>query len=126
VRRRRITRNPADLASPPSAKAAKAPEMHVWSGEELGRFLAFVNEDRLVALWRFLAMTGCRRGEALALRWSDLDFENGRVRIERALISIGYRLHVSEPKTERSRRTVSLDASTLTALRAHKARQATE
>ena len=41
-------------------------------------FSARVKDDRLFALWRLLAMTGCRRGEALGLRWEDLDLEATR------------------------------------------------
>ena len=45
-------------------------------------------DDRLFALWRLLAATGMRRGEALGLAWQDLDMEEGAVTIRRAWIPV--------------------------------------
>ena len=50
-------------------------EMQVWEARTLSRFLDITTAERHGMLWRFLAMTGARRGEALALRWSDLDLD---------------------------------------------------
>ena len=66
-------------------------------------------------LW---AMTGCRRGEALGLTWRDLDIENGRVTIRRALVPIDGRLCETEPKTKRGRRLILPDAETVAVLQA--------
>ncbi len=82
--------------------------------------------DRLFAAFRLLAMTGCRRGEALGLRWQDVDFEHGRIAVRQTMILVDNRPRLSLPKTKRSRRTVPLDAGTLVILRAHRARQAQE
>jgi integrase len=71
-------------------------------------------------------MTGARRGEVLGLRWTDLDLDAGRARIERALILVDYKPTISEPKTERGRRTIALDSATVAALREHHARQGVE
>ena len=71
-----------------------------------------VEADRLAALWRFLAMSGCRRGEALALRWDDVDLEAGEVCIRRALVPLNGEVIETEPKTARGRRTIALDAGT--------------
>jgi integrase len=73
-----------------------------------------------------MAMTGMRRGEALGLRWEDVDMEQGLVSICRALVEANGCLYVSEPKTKRGRRTIALDPETLAALAAHAARQADE
>ena len=75
--------NAAACADPPRASAQHR-ELAVWSEEQLHAFLDSVAGQRLYPLWRFLAMTGCRRGEALGLTWPDLDIENGRVAIRRA------------------------------------------
>lgn len=45
----------------------------VWTEEEARTFLTATADDRLSALWRLLLSTGCRRGEAIALRWADVD-----------------------------------------------------
>jgi integrase len=57
-----------------------------------------------------LAFTGCRRNEALALRWTDLDPVNKTLRIERAIEdSDAHGLRFKEPKTERGKRTIIID-----------------
>jgi integrase len=71
-------------------------------------------------------MTGARRGEALGLRWEDLDVEAATITIRRALVPMGAEVLVSEPKTRRGRRAIALDPLTLEALKAHAARQADE
>ena len=71
-------------------------------------------------------MTGCRRGEALGLTWRDLDIENGRVAIRRALVPIHGKLVETEPKTKRGRRLIALDAETVAVLREQAARQLAE
>ena len=109
--------NAAACADPPRASAQHR-ELAVWSEEQLHAFLDSVAEQRLYPLWRFLAMTGCRRGEALGLTWRDLDIEGGRVAIRRALVPIDGKLCETEPKTKRGRRLIALDAETVAVLRA--------
>ena len=76
VRWGRLARNPADLADPPRV-SARSHELRTWSAEQLAAFLNARRGDRLYALWHTLAMTGLRRGEALGLRWQDVDLEAG-------------------------------------------------
>ena len=61
--------------------------------------------------------TGLRRGELLALRWSDVDLAVGRVSVRRSLERFDGEIRTKEPKTPRSRRTVTLPAFALAALR---------
>ena len=61
VRWRLIATSPAIGAERPRATQ---PVPKVWTSEQLSAFLHTVQADRLAALWRFLATTGCRRGEA--------------------------------------------------------------
>jgi len=117
--------NAAACADPPRASAQHR-ELPVWSEEQLHAFLDSVVEQRLYPLWRFLAMTGCRRGEALGLTWRDLDIENGRVAIVRALVPIDGKLVETEPKTKRGRRLIALDAETVAVLREQASRQLAE
>jgi len=107
VRWGRLARNPADAADPPRA-GQKSDGIHAWDAATLRRFLAASREaeDRLHALWVVLATTGMRRGEALGLRWSDLDLDSGRARVLQTIIQIGSVVSVGEPKTGRGRRSI--------------------
>ena len=123
VRWRLLSTNPVDLADPPKAQATA---MKVWTPEELRRFLASVQGDRLSALWTLAATTGARRAELLGLRWQDVNLDAGRLSIRQTLNDVGNRLVIGEPKTARSKRTISLDATTVDALREHRRRQNAE
>lgn len=88
VRWRRIPLNPADHANPPSASQAKPPEMRVWTADQLRRFVALNEGNRLYWPWFFLATTGCRRGEVLGLRWADVELSGGTAAIGQELIPL--------------------------------------
>jgi integrase len=68
-------------------------------------------------------VTGGRRGELCALRWSDVDLDAGTVRIERSLAQVGDDVTEKGTKTDRGR-TVSLDHRSAALLRRHRAWQA--
>ena len=125
VRWGELARNPADLADPPRV-AAHGHELRTWSADQLAAFLSSQRDDRLHALWHTLAMTGLRRGEALGLRWEDVDLEAGRLAVRRALVPSGREVVVSEPKTARGRRIVALDPETVAVLKGQAARQLKE
>ena len=117
-----ITRNAAAAVRPP--RVASKPEMKTWDAAELSAFLDFVAADGLFALWRLFAVTGVRRSEALGLRWCDVEWDNGSVTINQALVVNGYSTPIfSAPKTAAGARTIDLDATTIAALRAHRVRQ---
>jgi len=123
VRWERLMRNPIAAADPPSLRGDGTKELKTWSAAQLKAFLDAIREERLSPLWHLLAMTGLRRGEALGLRWVDVDLEAGRLAVRRALIPNGAVVVVSEPKTARGRRTVALDPETVEALKRQAARQ---
>jgi integrase len=81
VRWQLMARNPAGAADPPRARR---PEMKVWTPAQLHIFLADAAGDRYYTLWLFYILTGVRRGEALALRWSDVDLEAGTAAYDEA------------------------------------------
>lgn len=70
--------------------------------------------------------TGLRRGEALALRWPDVDLDAATVRVHATLSRTSRGLEVGPPKTDRSTRTVPLPRTTVESLRTHRTRQAEE
>jgi integrase len=63
-----------------------------------------------------LAATGVRRGEACALRWSDIDWEEGALRVDEAVVAAPGGALVKSPKTRASIRTVALDPATMALL----------
>jgi integrase len=127
VRWGRLIRNPAGAADPPRG-GQKADSVHSWPAATLRQFLdaSRLANDRHHALWVLLATTGMRRGEALGLRWNDVDLDAGRIRIVQTIIQTRSLVSVGEPKTGRGRRPVSLDPATVAVLRAHRHRMLQE
>ena len=101
-------------------------ERQVWTADQVNVFLEATREHPWQALWEVLLNTGMRPGEAFGLKWGDL--EGSRIRIQRAVTESSERgrYTLGEPKTKKSKRTVTLSESTVHALKIHKARQAEE
>jgi integrase len=115
VRWGRIARNPADMSDPPRS-ATRSPQVKAWTAATLRTFLELTRGDELWPLWLVMATTGLRRGEALGLRWADIDFDTGRVRVTRTVTAIGWDIHHGQPKTAAGRRPVALDPATVVVL----------
>jgi integrase len=81
VRWGRLARNAADAADPPKAGEASRPESITWSADQLSTFLEETRGSRHWTAYLVLATTGLRRGEALGLRWPDLDLDAARASI---------------------------------------------
>ncbi len=121
-----LARNPAALSEPPKLRNAGRAEMRTWAPEEARAFLTDRESDRLYTAWLLLASTGMRRGEVLGLRWRDIDFDGATLSVRQTLITVDYGLEFSTPKTQKSRRSISLDVVTVAALRTHRAAQLQE
>lgn len=78
------------------------------------------------ALLELIARTGMRRGEAMALRWQDVDLEAGTLRIRGTMARVGGELLVAEPKTAKSRRTLPLSPALIARLKWQQRTQARE
>ncbi len=110
------------------AEAIDAPtfgrkEMATWTSEEAQRFLIAAEGHRYGPLWLLYLATGMRRGEALGLRWRDLDLDSARVTVAQSVVALNDQVRIQEPKTASSRRAVKLPLSCLVALREHRTRQ---
>lgn len=98
------------------------PKVAVWTRQHLAAFLAFVRHDPLFELWWLDALTGLRRSEIAALRWEDIDFESGTMRVhEQAPERRDGKPKI--PKSMASRRRIPLDKVTLDLLRDLRRRQ---
>jgi len=101
-----------------------------YNKEELQHFMDCIKSDgftRWHALFRLLAFTGMRKGEALALEWKDIDFTNSNITVNKTLArGENNRLIIQTPKTKTSVRTVSVDPGTMQLLKEWRKEQATD
>ena len=127
VRDELLPRNPVTLVRPPRHRS---PTIVPLSVDEAQRLLTVTSQDRLAALWLVLLTLGLRRGEALALRWNDIDLDNQTVTISRSLQRlINYddtgktstKLVEAAPKTNGSSATLPLPGRLTDVLREHRA-----
>lgn len=95
-------------------------------GDQLRAFLEGTRSSRHWTAYLPLATTGMRRGEVLGLRWRDLDLDAARASIRQTVIAVQHTPMLGTPKTAKGRRTVTLDAGTVVALREHRKQQAAE
>ncbi len=105
-----IKTNPAIGCKLPPKKSR---EMKVLTQSEVIRFLDRAKEENYYELFLLELATGMRRGEILALKWSDLNFKTGELRIERQVNVIHGESIISEPKTKSSIRTAILPKALL-------------
>ncbi len=118
-----IPRNATDAVKAPRP----APEeMHPLSTDESRKLIEAVRGDKLEALYVLAVHTGMRQGELLALKWEDVELNEGVIRIRRTLTRSGGRISLGEPKTKGSRRPVHLTGAAVEALRSHLERQLEE
>lgn len=118
------------LAANPCAKVkrpgvARQEARHLPSGD-VQKVLEAAKVSRYFPALVLIASTGLRKGEALGLSWERVDLEAGSLVVRATLGRIGNRLVISEPKTERSRRTVPLSPAVVALLRKHKVSQSEE
>ena len=104
-----VARNVAEGVSPPRTER---PRLNVLGVDEIPKLLDALQETPFYVYYCLLLYTGLRRGEALALRWKNIDFENGKLQVLESV----HRLHngeyqIKEPKTPHSRRSVSISES---------------
>ena len=101
-----------------------------YNTDELKHFFDCVKDYgnmKYLAFFRLLAFTGMRKGEALALNWSDIDFDKKLVHITKGVVLDENEIPIiSTTKTKKSVRTVSVDAETIATLKKWKLEQAKE
>lgn len=126
IRWRYLMANPCDQADKPRPSAS--PEMTTWKPEQLLTFLQGAAEHRMMGAFWLLGTTGMRRGEAMGLKWADIDLDAAQLVIRRTLVdnnlAPGWRFEST--KTRSSMRTLALDENLVEALRIHRAKQNAE
>ncbi|MEX0781286.1 MAG: site-specific integrase [Dehalococcoidia bacterium] len=119
-KRGRVARNVAALSDAPRVVRQ---EIHPLTPEQARTLVAACQGHPLGALIVTALDTGIRQGEALGLRWSDVDFERHELRVAQALQRINGAPQFDEPKSATSRRTVALTTLTAGFLRELRTRQ---
>ena len=115
-----LVRNPSDQVELPRVPHK---ERRVLSLDEAVRFIKFADRLPHGLLFEFALLSGMRPEEYLALKWSDIDFEQGTATIQRALVRHKKEWSFDKPKTPRSCRNVPLPSLLLHKLIEHKRRQ---
>lgn len=115
-----IARNPAVDATPPVQRRREIVPPTVEQVQTLLDAAEADDPDFAAYLW-MLAVTGCRRGEACALRWTDIDLERSDVVIRRSISQVEGELREKDTKTHQSRR-VAIDEQTVAVLRSLRVR----
>jgi integrase len=104
-----LGRNAADAIEPPRIRRR---EMQTWNESEISSFLEAARGTQYYTLFYLTLFTGMRRSELLALRWQDIDFIYGQISVSRSLHQLKNGEYVfTQPKSERSRRTIALPPS---------------
>lgn len=121
MQRGKIARNVCSLVDAPSLRRE---EVVPFSTAEARALLAAARGLRNEARWSVALALGLRQGEALALRWEDVDLETGTLTVRRSMQRlVGKGLVFDEPKSRAGRRTIMLPNGLREALHAHRARQ---
>ncbi|MGY0025147.1 tyrosine-type recombinase/integrase [Streptomyces sp. YJ-C3] len=144
VRRGHITRNPVQLAKAPRISEE---EIEPFTVEEVKRLLRAADDRRNSARWAVALALGLRQGEALGLKWADVDMERGVLMVRRSRRRPRYAHGCGDPcgrkagycpqrqrtnpetadtKSRAGRRSVGLPAQLVDLLRVHRAKQDAE
>lgn len=118
-----VARNVATLVDRPRSETK---EIVPLTPEQARAFLKAIQGERLEALYTVALALGLRKGEALGLRWQDIDLAGAQLKVTGSMQRVEGKLQLVETKTERSRRTIAMPESVVSALRKHKARQLRE
>lgn len=118
-----VSRNVARLVDPPRGEPKP---INPFTPDEAREFLGAVRGHRLEALFSVALAMGLRQGEALGLRWDDVDYVAGTLSVRQQLQRIDGKLTLVPPKTKRSRRTLVMPTMIVDRLREHEKRQVAE
>lgn len=117
-----LNSNPFDKVIKPKSRQTQR-KGNFLTKEELKEFLKLAQTATLsyfFPLVHLMSYTGLRQGEALALKWSDIDFENKKITVNKTAARIKEKQTLQTPKTKNSKRVISIDPTTLSILKSWK------
>jgi integrase len=118
-----ISHNPARLASPPSREPAETQPPAVTDAARLLKAAA-AEDPELGLFLRLAVVLGARRGELCALRWSEVDLDQGEILIAGAVVRVPGEALLAKPTKTHAKRRVAIGAGTVEQLRARRVAQA--
>jgi len=85
----------------------------IMTPDEINAFLDVVDDPKYNMLFRLAIMSGARQGELLGLKWSDIDWSNNQIHINRTFNNNAW----YAPKSNTSIRKIDIGPSTMTSLK---------
>lgn len=129
IKRGYIKTNPFDLVDLPRKRkkiSTKRETENFYTKEQLRQFLEYAEQHpnyKIYAFFRLLAYSGMRKGEALALTWTDINFKDNEISINKAIgQGISQKLYIKATKTNTDR-TIKMDEATMVILKEWKKKQ---
>jgi integrase len=122
MREQLVARNVATLVRTPRVERT---DVSPWTPDEAAVFLEANRSDSYVHLYSAALSLGMRKGELLALRWTDIDLNSRELRVRQTMqrLGAGQGMVIGTPKTNRSRRTIPLPQIAIDALMARRRAQ---
>lgn len=115
VRLRLIAANPCDGVERPRVREQVRA---IWDEAQIARFRALIRGNELEPLYLLVLGTGLRRGEALGLRWCDVDLARGELTVaQQQTYTVADKFGYGDPKTDSGPRRLGIPAFALAALR---------
>ena len=105
VNRQIINRNVSRLVDVPQDIRK---ERAIWTSEQMSIFLNRIKTHQFYPIFELYCTYGMRRGEALGLRWCDVDFSNKTINIRQQLIGLGRHIFIGPTKTNAGTRSLPL------------------
>ena len=99
------------------------PQIHPLTCEEVKHLLSVTQDTYMQARTRIAVLYGMRQGEALGLKWNDVDLDKGEIFVWQQVQKVNGVYVFVKLKSKYSVRTLELDPATILALRAHKVAQ---
>lgn len=117
IEQKLIAANPTNACALPKVEHK---EMKTLTAEQLASFLREAKETGVYEMYYIELATGLRRGELLGLKWEDIDWAQGIIRVRRQVARINGKIVEAPLKTRNSYRTVSISADAIEVLKAQR------
>ena len=118
-----LPRNVCNVVSLPRVEKI---ETHALTLDQVRQLLEAAKGHRVEALFVLALVTGMRRGEILGLKWSDINFTEGVIHVQRSLVDVKGGVVESKPKTARGYRAIVLPSFVIDVLKKHQEQQAVQ